>query len=451
MSNQNKRTLFNFNIINKNENEISKIKKRLFIRSFMNIYKRDNYNNKGNRYKQISEVEYIDECLNNTISNALSKIKKKNGDKWVYCGRACEEISELFKEEINSTMYMLNVLSGSLVTIDDDSEIKFSFNCKLEALTGKWENDSQYITFEIINNNNVQPKIENKLLMGFGPSASGKTYCVKTMIKILYLNNPSFPKSFLSIDEGIYREKSYVYQKLIDLIIEKKTFNGLKNLVLSGTHLKRSTTNKAIEIRHTLFDSNIVKNIVIEYLEKRRKPISLYVPETLEGCNSNCESLYSKYIEISQDKNWIGLLIWQHKTHKDCNFPVGMQCKGCTESGKNREIYEGKIYNNSAWKKSMKNGKREMLKAPGGNYEIHNGGKSSIIDYSKSKFRISINKIEENDKIEENVLKKIVYFIGYNKRESSNKKESDNGKESHNRKEPYIIKLFKKVKLIMKS
>ena len=378
---------FNFDIDGTKNNSL-KIKKRLLIRSFMNIYKTNNYiNNKENTNMQVLK---LDNHINEIILDSLNKIKNQGDDKWVYCSRACKEISELFKKEIHSTLYILNILSNSLVTTDE-SKIKFIFNDEFKNLTGKWENDSQYFTFEIFNNNIQQTQTETKLLMGFGPSSSGKTYCAKTIIQLLSSNNPSFPKSFLSIDGGIYREKSYIYQKVIDFI-KQKGFNGLKNLVLSGVHLKRSATNKAIEQRQSLFDSNIVKKIVIKYLENRGKPTSLYVPETLGGCFIDCESTYNKYIKISQDeKGWIGLLIWQHKTHKDCTFEPRFQCKGCTESGKIREKDEGKIYSSSAWENSMRNGRNEMMKAPGGNYEIHNGGGYSYYSYkNKNKKTVKV-------------------------------------------------------------
>jgi hypothetical protein len=276
---------------------------------------------------------------------------------------------------------MLNIISNSLVSIDDKSCVKFIFNGS--RLSGIWNEDKDKFRFEI-------PSSEKtRLIMGFGPSASGKTYCAKAIISMLSKNDPDFPKSFLSIDGGIYREKSYIYQKIIKLIKSKTQFNGLKNLVLSGVQLKTSITDKTIEKRHSLFDSNIIKKKVIEYLSNGDK-ISLYIPETLGGCFFDCSSIYKKYITIANDyKSWIGLLIWQHKTHNDCDYKDGYKCKGCTESGKEREKNEGKIYSSTAWENSMKNGRYYMMQAPGGRYEIHNGGtkdsKSVIIDHSSHK------------------------------------------------------------------
>jgi hypothetical protein len=339
----------------------------------------------------ITKINKNIESSLNTLNEKHNKSITNNKNKWIYCNKYCNDIAELFKIEINSTIYILNILANSLITIDG-SFVIFFLKTNLRDLTGDWEHDKQYIDLMIDNsrkNSNKAPHQKTRLIMGFGPSASGKTYCAKTIIEMLSLSDPSFPKSFLSIDGGIYREKSYIYHKLITLL-KKKTYNGLKNLALSGiTFTKKS-----------LFDSGIVKKIVIKYLEQteNKTKFSLYVPETLSGCLpgiflTNCSSIYKKYIDITDDsKSWIGLLIWQHKTHGECTYAKDSQCRGCVESGKKREKNEGKKYSSTTWGYSLKNGRREMMKAPGGRYEIHNGGgyeyngkktTSTIIDFSK--------------------------------------------------------------------
>jgi hypothetical protein len=55
----------------------------------------------------------------------------------VYCSRACDGISLLFAEEIESTLYMLNIISNSLVSIDKESSVKFIFNGTIKDLNGK--------------------------------------------------------------------------------------------------------------------------------------------------------------------------------------------------------------------------------------------------------------------------------------------------------------------------
>ena len=368
---------------NKNNNSITKkFREKLFVLSFGK--KLNNSNTK------IVDIVEIYNYLNKIISDGLDLIKHKESEGWVYCSSACNYISRLFKTEINSTLYMLNVISNSLVTIDESS-IDFVFNGSIDDLKGDWESDKNKFTFKINYKDGLQRK-GTRLIMGFGPSASGKTYCAKAIISMLSNNDPNFPKSFLSIDGGTYREKSYIYQQLIQLVKPKK-FNGLKNLVLSGHHLKIS--KKIVHERESLFEAGIIKKKITEYLLERKEPISLYIPETLGGCVLDCSSVYSKYIDIAKDsENWIGLLIWQHKEHKDCDYIEGYKCSGCTESGKKREKNEGKIYSSSAWENSMRNGRYHMMLAPGGKYEIHNGGnkdsKSVIINHSPNK---PLNKI----------------------------------------------------------
>jgi len=379
------------NNLNLNRNSNNKFIKKLFVKLFTTSL---NVTNKN--------ILNIDTQINKHILEGLDKIKKKESNGWIYCSRACDRISLLFKDELESTLYMLNIISNSLVSIDKSS-INFIFNGTIENLNGKWEKDKDKFTFEIFNKNSSSYN-KTRLIMGFGPSASGKTYCAKAIITMLSNTDPSFPKSFLSIDGGIYREKSYIYQKLIGLI-KPKQYNGLLNLVLSGYHFKRSYTNMKIEGRKTLFDSDIVKNKITEYLNYlksvHKNKVSLYIPETLGGCLRNCSSIYKRYIEIADDsENWIGLLIWQHKTHDECDYKDQYQCAGCTESGTKREKNEGKKYSSRAWGNSMANGKKYMMEAPGGRYEIHNGGgykygynsnnkplltKSIIIDHSSER------------------------------------------------------------------
>jgi len=372
-----------------NRKSNNKFIKTLFVKSFGESSNVTNTN-----------ILNINTQLNETILKNLESIKNKESTGWVYCSKACSDILQLFKIEIESTLYMLNIISNSLVSIDGSSVI-FKLRGTISNLTGIWNDDKDKFTFEIYSK--IPQNTKTRLIMGFGPSASGKTYCAKAIITMLSTTDPSFPKSFLSIDGGLYREKSYIYQKLIELIKHKR-FKGLKNLVLSGHHLKTSKTNFSITERETLFDSGIVKKKVTEYLISLSKKVSLYVPETLGGCLIDCSSVYKKYIEIADDSlGWIGLLIWQHKKHDECDYIEGYQCAGCTESGQKRETNEGKIYSSTAWGNSMANGRTYMMKAPGGMYEIHNGGgykyivngkdnlsKSVIIDHSLKKI---LNKI----------------------------------------------------------
>jgi hypothetical protein len=131
-----------------------------------------------------------------------------------------------------------------------------------------------------------------------------------------------------------------VYQTIIKTI-EQTCIEGLTNLVLSSWN----------PLEHSLFDSSIVKQSVTEFLMAQHTHgvhISLYVPETLGDCGElanlrikHCDSKYSKYIDITDDEqHWLGILFWQHKHGRDCDFTEVYRCTGCEESGQSREKKE---------------------------------------------------------------------------------------------------------------
>jgi hypothetical protein len=369
-------------------------------------------------------IRKIDDYLNLTISTGLGSIINKKNNGWVYCDESCIGIRKLFEMEIESTLYILNIISNSLVSIDNNSYVTFKFTGSISDLTGIWDKDKDKFELIIYNNDGIMVSLyQTRLIMGFGPSASGKTYCAKAIITMLSKNDPDFPKSFLSIDGGIYREKSYIYQKVIKLI-KPYNFNGLRNLVLSGLNLKTNTNNLKITKRKSLFDSSIVKNKVIKYLETGNN-VSLYVPETLGGCFSlGCKSSYEKYINIANDKeNWIGLLIWQHKTDQDCDYKEAYKCMGCTKSGTKREKNEGKKYSSTAWENSMLNGRHHMMLAPGGKYEIHNGGGKEYYNNKEGKNVFSKSVIINHSNIGKNINIQNG-FILYNKTLKNNSKKT---------------------------
>jgi hypothetical protein len=269
--------------------------------------------------------------------------------------------------EIYSTAYMLRLLSTSV--IGDTVNYKILFMIKqdnISKLTGKWENDSQYFDIKTTDSNSNET---GRLIMGFGPSASGKTYCAKQIIDLMAIVDTTFPKFFLTIDGGIYREQSHIYQKIVK-ICQENQIAGLSNLVSASV----LTTLK------TLFDSNIIKKNMKKYLlsqKNKNQKINLYVPDTITACigSASCKSLYQDYIDITGDKKgWVGLVIYQHKSGKECPYPEQYKCVGCEESGKSREIKEGKKYSSTAWSNSYRNGNDSILQAPNYRFRIHNSG-----------------------------------------------------------------------------
>ena len=293
------------------------------------------------------------EIMKNNNSNdiELNLLKKE----WKKCDKNCfSKLFDIIKNEINSTAYMLRLISNSIITTEKGN-IKFEYNN--QRLTGFWKDDYKHFKIKNLGNNK-----NNRLIFGFGPSASGKTYWAENIIKLFSESDNEFPKTFLSVDGGLFRELSETYQYIINNL-SKNNIGGFFNLVTAGMGGSKS-----------LFSSSKIKKSIINYLETQNN-ISLYVPLTLGGCyKSWCLSDYKPYINICKDPKWIGLLIYQHKTGLECPFRNEYRCVGCTESGRDRETKEGKKYSSTAYNMSMSNGLAAIKNAPGGIFEIHNTG-----------------------------------------------------------------------------
>jgi len=325
-------------------------------------------------------VQYFVEAKKDIFeSKNILDLSKKNvlsKKEWTSCNTQCRALlNNYIKKEIESTAFFLRILANSIISTVDGAHVQFSIN-DVGQLSGKWENDMQYFNIVYVGNSEDDNKISGRLIMGFGPSASGKTYWAKNVIKMFsigsgsggggndpwgFFQNPrQFPKSFLTIDGGVYRECSQIYQFIVRSILDKG-HGGLSNLVPE------------------LFSSDKIKDGVVTFLKQQRKqhikvPISLYVPDTLK-CMVSCDFIYKKYIEITDDKAyWIGLNIYQHNHALDCTYAEEFKCTGCSESGMMRQHKEGKKYSNKAWGNSYRKGNSEILKAPGGSFLIHNSG-----------------------------------------------------------------------------
>jgi hypothetical protein len=278
------------------------------------------------------------------------------------------------EREIRSTFYILKCIADSILTTQPDS-IKVVFGVsEVEKLTGLWKNDSRYIS--ILRYGNIQRqslKKSGRLIVGLGPSGSGKTYWINSILELFMTADSSFPQSFISIDGGTYRMTSEIYKIIRDLA-QENCLGGFINLVRSS---------KVNPFKNSLFEAGLIKKIIKNFLKRESDDIqiSLYVPDTLGSCLANCIKEIQPFIDITRDKKWIGVLVWQHKLSSDCNFTEKYSCVGCTESGKRRERTEGKKYSNRSWNISMNSGYNLVLKAPGGTFMVHNSGssKSSVL------------------------------------------------------------------------
>lgn len=328
----------------------------------------------------------LDEYIRNTILEIRDKIPSTSDkNEWLSCKGECfSAIRKHVDIEINSTAYMLRTLAFSIISFkgnSDSIQIVYTGNDNGINLSGKWEEDKDKFKINVKSNN---PNGPGKLIMGLGPSASGKTYWAKTIIKLLHENLENFPDTFLSIDGGIYRESSFVYQSVV-YILRKMDISGLSNLVSAGL--------KSMMIG-SLFDSNKIKKTIQFFLKEQQTTINLYVPETLGDCVTTMDRCYNRkikpYVDITKDAEWTALHIYQHKTGAQCGYPEEYKCVGTTESGKSREKTEGKKYSSTAYDNSFKMSNQMLEKTNGLKLLIHNsGGKKTNDEYNKT---VIINK-----------------------------------------------------------
>jgi hypothetical protein len=341
----------------------------------------------------IMDADYIKTLVFAAIKTLIDDKALECKKEWKACKGDCyKTLYQLVQTETHSTEYILKALSMMVLSIEE-KKILFTLKSDITNLSGIWEHDSQYIQMERFND------ISARLIMGFGPSASGKTYWAKNLITILSQNS-TFPKTFLSIDGGILREASLVYQTIINAI-KTQCIAGLDNLVLSNFSL----------LSGSIFDSEKIKPVILKYLETQEK-FPIYFPETLGGCGSMrpkaCDEKINKYVKLTGDENWIGVFIWQHLHGSQCTYEGEQKCVGCSESGRAREIKEGKKYSEISYEHSYTQGLKELAKAPGGQYNIHNcgrpDGKSTIKFNGDNEFLVTLNKEENRDKYKYIVL-----------------------------------------------
>jgi hypothetical protein len=331
---------------------------------------------KGNTEVLLEKLSFLEkEEYRREIKKTIFSLLHKKDTSWKKCIGSCQKVLRYWIQlETKTTAFFLRVLYNCIIGNKRNAKIK------IENPTGWIEDDIDKINLEIKNR-------KNRLIFGFGPSASGKTFLVNELLNILRKKEKDFPTTFLSIDGGIIRESSIVYRTITSIIFEN--FNvGILNLsqpnILSSLHLET-----------ILFPQNKIKKKILLLLSKNSGNYSLYVPETLSSCgsivrsinkDSTCKILVQTYNKIVQDDKWIGIMIYQHK--ENCSFPNEYACEGCVKSGTDRQLKQGKKYSRTSWSHSYKIGMKLMKEAPGYSILIHNSGSkkrpSLITDFSKN-------------------------------------------------------------------
>ena len=362
---------------------------------FLKLFNEQVSNKQNNTTPKLIDVQITVQDAVSSVASIKMRCPNKPQE-WKTCGGECYEVlSKLIQTELTSTAYMLRTISQSLLWADkkntDKPRVTFEFSAKL---TGVWENDKDKIIMHLLDENEqpIDVNANTQLINAFGPSASGKTYWAQQIINIFSSADRAFPKVFIAIDGGIFRETSIIYSWIVRAT-QYACMNGLSNLVSASFIGPKS-----------LFKSRIVKKAFIDFLTKQKinTPISLYVPETLGSCGwgrvtrlfrkKPCIEKYNKYIDIvtksgkPKKNNWIALFIYQHKIGGiKCPYADKYKCIGCTESGQSRELKEGKKYSSGAYEHSI-NKIKHIFKTIGPIFVIHNTGArdklATVYDFS---------------------------------------------------------------------
>ena len=317
----------------------------------------------------VPDLSDVLSLVRNAIPSLVKNCEKRT--EWIHCENTCAKtLRNLITIETESTAYMLRALTDSVISVDG-SAIEFEMT---GPLSGAWANDSNNIRIK-----RLGTPVAGRLILGLGPSAAGKTFWTQKIINMVTESDVTFPKTFVTVDGGIYRSSSIIYQYILQAT-EEMCLAGIHNLVETNMHI----------LHKSLFYAGKIKKQMNAFLEKQTIPLSLYVPETFGDCGfgriKSCREKYKPYIDITKDSNWLAIFIWQHKQAADCTYDAKFRCSGCTENGKMREKIEGKKYSNAMYEHSVNEGLWLLMRSPGMKYKIHVSGsddrKSILEDYS---------------------------------------------------------------------
>jgi hypothetical protein len=354
-------------------------------------------------------------------------------DEWMNCPPVeTKQLKELVDAETSSTLYMLRIISGSIITSEEFNEkykdanelpIKPYITFKIRAgfnetrFTGLWDNDKKIIDLSVFKRTDVGMK--TCLIMAFGPSASGKTAIGQSVVSGLHMCG-IVQEQFLKIDGGDYRELSEVYQNIIKTIPSKQIlgFNNMHGEIFKAGKIKErildylllqrlriKTPDSDVDWRKAEPSPDLIRDYNKEHGIDRSvtfefnpdTEINLYVPDTAVSCGSSCTSKIEEYNIISGNNEWIGLNIYQHlgldtgmsgtifrkflsnsnianKFGKCTYLNDQYKCKSCKISGEEREVKEGKKYDYSTYPLAILQGERLARTATRGWMIIHSGG-----------------------------------------------------------------------------
>lgn len=354
------------------------------------------------------------------IQQVSENIKESKSGEWG--SLLSDQGSEIFKDiktkllecDVEKTIYNLLSLKASILDSNGKNvkNLKIFINASLE---GTWEEDKNKITLLALKTNPFgepgsattseqnpfklkSPRL-NLLLLGFGPSAAGKSYMIENLIPHLRKAvsvKKLLPSEFtISVDGEIFRENSifYTYILLLANLLGKigyaDTDKSGVSLMKKGTNLVRTLSMKKTTANISLLNTTDLKKKFKDYLCNDGGPnksifngnYNIYLPDTL---SSSSEFKLGIWTNLNKNKQGlqnssfvIPMLIFQCLNEK--NPPTCKYCKGTYKSGTERSKLSGKKYDPRSYNKSMTNAitalKDEYLKSKSlVRVIIHNSG-----------------------------------------------------------------------------
>ena len=318
--------------------------------------------------RQIYDLLFTNPVYLNLLKQIVNDVqqcgKTNDCNKWVYCSPhvKCGPMEKAIEIERKSTAYMMTCFTPQLPR-GTTPFWKFIRNNTPGNITGVWENDSRLFDLS----SSSEKKTTGKFFLAAGPSASGKTSSGGNLIQLFYPG-----ETFFCIDGGDYRQNLHTWQWIV-LVMRKKGYSGLSNLMLSGSDVAEWVKGKLGGIG-TMFDSGDIKELVVSYIADQQKKgaigaINIYLPDTLNS-KKNVAKIEALTRCVVKDRTTC--LIYMHKTRFDCPFAPSYRCVGC-DTGKKRAIIQGKKYSNSNYDTSLENGLMALC-SKGNTFLYHNSG-----------------------------------------------------------------------------
>ena len=334
-------------------------------------------------------LEAIKTQISELTTNNSNESDKYIKQGWKDCtsNNCFTKLREQIVIETGSILYILKCFYKSIIPNPDNN---------IKILISFLKEKNNFVVLKIGTNeddlkktNNSTKSEKGKLILGLGPSASGKTFWAEKIIEMTGDKKP-----YISIDGGIYREECCSYQFIVNTCIAHG-FSGLNNLVETLSDKLRIAKKNITSTMHGKFKeimthSSKTKKEILNVLNSSVKYskdysfMNIYLPETLGDCllkksltkKSGCySSKIEPYVKLTKDTNFTTLLIYQCKFGYDCIYMPTHKCKGCAPSGMARQDKEGKKYSSGAWLASMKYGLQLLRLQKGGEkFIIHNSG-----------------------------------------------------------------------------